>query len=373
MHILFFLYSYNIGGAEKQAFELAKYLKNKLNHKISFISVSSEGNLVEKLKSEQIEYYYLNFDTFIINNFHKISLSKKSVSYYYKFKNQIKRATKIISTIAPDKIIPFTYYPNVISCLICKKLKIDPIIWNQRDLGTEGFSNSFAEKKALNSSTVIIGNSIKVIDFMKDRLSSKNKFEIINNGIDIEAINKIEKKNIDYQTAVMIANFHFNKNHITLVKAWALIIKKTGYKNAKLKLIGRFDGAEKKLMELTKELNLENNIEILPGVEDVYTEILSNHFFVFSSLSEGSPNAVLEAMACGKVIIASDIDPIKELLGSQYPFLCPSTDENCFSEKIILAFEQKELSNKIEKENKIRVFNQYSINTAALKWLELLN
>lgn len=48
--------------------------------------------------------------------------------------------------------------------------------------------------------------------------------------------------------------------------------------------------------------------------EDVLKELLSAELFVFPSYFEGFPNAVLEAMACGCPIIASNVGAIPEML-----------------------------------------------------------
>jgi GalNAc-alpha-(1->4)-GalNAc-alpha-(1->3)-diNAcBac-PP-undecaprenol alpha-1,4-N-acetyl-D-galactosaminyltransferase len=372
VHILFFIYSYNIGGAEKQAFEIAKYLKRNSNHAVSFLSFSKDGPLTQQLKEEKIECHHIDLDLFILDNFNGLKFSRSSVSYYLKYTKQIDHACSVIRKIAPDKIIPFTYYPNVISSLVCEQLKLYPIIWNQRDLGTEGFVNSYAEKRSLSRVSVIVGNSKKVIEFMKTRIGDNN-YVLIHNGIDIAQVEKISKKANADKTALMIGNLHKNKNQEALVKAWALLTKKEGYRNAKLKLVGRFDGMEKKLTDLTKQLHLENNIEISPAVDNVYSEIMQSTLFAFSSLTEGSPNAVIEAMACEKTVVASDIEPVKELLGKDYPFLCPPNDHHCFAEKLFMAFENNEKSTALGKQNKSIIVDNYSIRSSASKWEQVLN
>ena len=83
-----------------------------------------------------------------------------------------------------------------------------------------------------------------------------------------------------------------------------------------LRLIG--DGPMRPaLSELARTLGVEKQISFAGAVPPyrVEEELMAADVFVFSSESEGRPNAVLEAMACGLPIVASDIAGVRELLG----------------------------------------------------------
>ena len=83
-----------------------------------------------------------------------------------------------------------------------------------------------------------------------------------------------------------------------------------------LKLIG--DGPMRPaLSELARTLGVEDQVSFVGAVlpHRVEEELMAADVFVFSSESEGRPNAVLEAMASGLPIVASDISGVRELLG----------------------------------------------------------
>ena len=77
------------------------------------------------------------------------------------------------------------------------------------------------------------------------------------------------------------------------------------------------DGPERANLEkLAKSLELGGKVKFLGQVphSEVWRHMLSSSVFVLPSLSEGLPRALLEAMACGLFIIASDVGGIPEVM-----------------------------------------------------------
>ncbi|GLI55151.1 N-acetylgalactosamine-N,N'-diacetylbacillosaminyl-diphospho-undecaprenol 4-alpha-N-acetylgalactosaminyltransferase [Propionigenium maris DSM 9537] len=67
------------------------------------------------------------------------------------------------------------------------------------------------------------------------------------------------------------------------------------------------DGSERKnLEELTKILGLEGRVHFLGRVENPFKYLKRSEIFVMASESEGFPNVLIEAMACGCQVVASD-------------------------------------------------------------------
>jgi glycosyltransferase involved in cell wall biosynthesis len=92
-------------------------------------------------------------------------------------------------------------------------------------------------------------------------------------------------------------------------------LAKAGLDQAELVVIG--GGPERShLEELARALNLGSRIRFLGEIppEQVSGELAAADAFVFTSTSEGRPNAVLEAMAAGLPIAASRIDGVAELI-----------------------------------------------------------
>ena len=98
---------------------------------------------------------------------------------------------------------------------------------------------------------------------------------------------------------------HPEKSVDTIVKAFDI------YKQKRLKaqLLVLGDGAERSYLEsLSKD-----GVHFLGSVDNVIEYLQISDVFVSAALSEGLPNTVLEAMACGLQTILSNINPHKEL------------------------------------------------------------
>lgn len=69
-----------------------------------------------------------------------------------------------------------------------------------------------------------------------------------------------------------------------------------------------------KLESRIAELGLFNNVELRGFTNDVLQAISSSHVVVLPSRYEGSPNAVLEAMACSRPVIATDVGDVSKIV-----------------------------------------------------------
>jgi glycosyltransferase involved in cell wall biosynthesis len=81
-----------------------------------------------------------------------------------------------------------------------------------------------------------------------------------------------------------------------------------------LLLAGREGHASDELRPLHEELGLEGSVRFLGHREDVPDLLAAADLFVFPSLYEGMGGAVIEAMALGLPVVASDIPAMREVL-----------------------------------------------------------
>jgi glycosyltransferase involved in cell wall biosynthesis len=127
-------------------------------------------------------------------------------------------------------------------------------------------------------------------------------------------------------------------------KAIPLVLKK--HPNAKF-LCTSMEG-ESQAMGWVRELNIEHAVELLPQVPN--TEMVNVYhraqILVSPSIHDGTPNTLLEGMACGCFPIAGDLESIREwITPNENGLLFDSTNPGSIADAIVTAIENKNLRN----------------------------
>ena len=118
----------------------------------------------------------------------------------------------------------------------------------------------------------------------------------------------------DGEVPVVLAagRLHPIKDHATLVRAFALVARA---RSARLVIIG--EGAERdRLSAFARELGISGEVSF-PGFQrNPFAWMVRARVFVMSSLFEGAPNVLVQAMACGTSVVSTDCPGgTREILG----------------------------------------------------------
>ena len=110
---------------------------------------------------------------------------------------------------------------------------------------------------------------------------------------------------------VFLGRIGERKGAFRLLQAWALLDAPT----ATLTIAG--DGSIEEARDVIRELGIQNSVEVTDWLSpDAVSELLNrSHILVLPSRDEGQPMAVIEAMAHGLCIVASDVGGLGEMIG----------------------------------------------------------
>ncbi len=167
---------------------------------------------------------------------------------------------------------------------------------------------------------VAVSGDIK--EYLMDQLSlSEDNVHIVINGIntddyvhsDIIRKTTRESLGINNQNVLIgaIGNLYVVKGHIYLVEAAALVCSK--YPETMFIIAGRGE-QQSRLEGKINELGLHENIKLLGFREDIPELLNALDIYVMSSLSEGTPLSILEAMASGVPIVSTNVGGIPRLI-----------------------------------------------------------
>ena len=202
---------------------------------------------------------------------------------------------------------------------IVGKLTRKPVVTTLRGQDFNRAASSFTYRILLHgcitlSSYVITVSENMRADLIKRFPKSKDRIINIPNGVDdtfLKVPSLATSSNDSTINILSIGSLTKNKNIDTIIKA----ISNIHNENIKLTLIG--DGPERAALEqLAKECNVGSRVRF-KGIQphsDIPTYFEKADIFILASQSEGRPNVVLEAMAAGVPVIASDIPGNRELI-----------------------------------------------------------
>lgn len=168
----------------------------------------------------------------------------------------------------------------------------------------------FTDHRVINQHISISKEISKLL--IKNRWTTQEKIFFLQNGIESSlAIEDIHQKSKNISVIGTVANFRPQKDHVTLLKAFDLLLK-TGLKS-ELWIVG--DGPTRPAIEkLTVELGLESSVKFLGTLLNPAEIFRKFDLFVLSTYYEGHPLVILEAMSFGLPIVATRISSITEVI-----------------------------------------------------------
>ncbi len=226
-------------------------------------------------------------------------------------------------------------------------------------------------------------NKIYFIDEILDKMGGVERIiNTLSNDLvkkyDVELISLYKSNNetyFKYDDNIKI-NYIYKKSN--------LVSKK--YPDWKLRIVG--DGYYKpKMEELISDLNLNDNVLLVPATKDVVKELNKASIYVMASRFEGYANALVEAMACGLSCISYDrlmgVDEIikhneKGLivnLTDRYRYFKTldiiDEDINILADMIIKTIEDKNMREKFKNEAP-KIVNSRKKDKIIEKWLKIV-
>ena len=215
----------------------------------------------------------------------------------------------------------------------------------------------------------VVFNSKLVIPFSLERESVSSKQVVyIPNGVERKLGPKgyfRKKLQIDTDIPVIgnVGRLDPQKGHIYLLVAFQRLL--TSLSEARLILAGQGHLRD----ELDKEVaqrNLKEQVHFIGDCSDMGSFFSDIDLYVHSALFEGMPNAVMEAMAAGLPVVATDVDGTKELIVSgETGWLVPAEDPAKLAECMEYALMHSEEARHIGQAAARRMEDEFSVDKMA--------
>lgn len=356
--LMFVITSMEGGGAEKVVVDIVNLL-NPDKYDISLALFEKKGAYLKYLPGF-VKIYDLN---------------KKS---RYSFIKLVLHLAVLFRKIKPDTVISFMNYSNLISIIskILAGRKIKLVISVHIHLSSAirhyrfaGIKTYTYKKPLFNyvSSCFVPSEGIR-----RDLISSfgiaEDKIKVVHNPIDLARIDKLKDEKVEPPLGKYIiaaGRLAHQKGYSHLIRAYSLICNEI---EEKLVILGE-GKQEKELKGLTKLLGIEKRVSFLGFQGNPYKYMKNASFFVLSSLFESFAIVIVEAMACGTPVIATDCPsgPGEIITDGINGILVPPSDEQALADTILNLSKDPELMKKLSLEGRRRA-EDFRIETILPKY-----
>lgn len=350
------------GGAESMLYKLL-IETDFSKYEVTVISLTGNKYYKEKIEQLGIKVYFLNLKSF-------------------KLFSEIKKLINICKEA--DVIQSWMYHANIVGYFTALLLK-KKIIWGIHHSNLSKDKNKrmtilIAKLGAILSSKVnkviYCGNVVKDVH-LKIGYDNKNS-QVIFNGFDTEKF-KIGLKREYYKQFTKLQE---NDDIILHVGRWdplkdyknllnSILLLKHKNTNFKVFLVGNMlDNENEDLKKIIKSLNLTNDIFLLGPRDDIPQLMAGANVFVLSSIGEGLPNVLGEAMLSGTCCVTTDVGDCKSIV-REYGEIVPAQNSKELALAIGKVLNYSEILYKEKSYNgRLYVMSNYDIKNVSTKYFK---
>ncbi len=170
---------------------------------------------------------------------------------------------------------------------------------------------------------------------------------------------------------IAVGRLDYQKGFDRLIKAWEIVQKDDKYDNWTLDIFGQGEWKEA-LQNMIDEKNLQARTHINPPTKDIGTEYVKSSLLVMSSNYEGFPMVMIEAMACGLLVVSFDFKcgPRDIIRHGENGLLVPNGDIQGLAEAMMKVMGDENYRKRLS-QNARRVVDTYSEEAVMDKWIRL--
>ena len=353
--ILFVFCTMELGGAERQGLNLARYLKN-LGCDVRVWGHLGSGLVEQKCDEAGIPWAIHRFRW----PCRKISLMRDGWGML-----------RAIRKERPDVILSYTIWSNMSCGLTWRWSPAKVCIWGQRNVND--LSGHPLERYAFQRVSTVVCNAEHQVGYIRQNLGkTKAPVSVVHNGIHLDPVIKPRdewrkelKVDKDAVAVTMVANFRFQKDHQTLLTAWKKLLAtlQENQPHPYLLLAGSPQQTYDIVYQLAVDLNLKDSVYFLGQVRDISGLLQASDIGVLISKHEGLSNSVLEYMASGLPVVATDHPGNREALGNEEHIqFCKANDSDDLTNQLHALVADPDLRHRLGKRNQGRAEKKFSLN-----------
>lgn len=365
--VLHLIPSFHQGGSEQQALQLVKLLHADGTYRVHVACLEKKGVLLKEIERAG----FTNIPEFRLNSFYDVNMVR-----------QLRSCVKFIRDNNIDVVQTHDFYTNIFGMAAATMARVPVRIAAKRETGMRSSTQRFTERRAFGLSHAIVANAERVKDYLIESGVPGTKITVIYNGVDIERLNLTGSDretillelglptDVSMKFVTIVANLRSAvKNHRMFLRAAAKV-------NSQASNVGFVIAGEGDLVEETKalaaELELTEKAFFLGRCEKVAELLSISSICVLTSESEGFSNSILEYMAAGKPVIATDVGGAAEaIVEGETGFLVASQDHEALADRLIELLIDREKAERMGNKARQVADAKFSLDARKDRTLEL--
>ncbi|MBN2030688.1 glycosyltransferase [bacterium] len=351
--VLQLIEGFHLGGAEKKLLELVKHLDGE-----RFQTTVCSLNMGNEIQDQFHNLKNFGISVEVIPRTKKIDIGL------------IFKLAKYIRSQQIDLIMTTLFYADVVG-LIAGRLAGVKASFSWETISSPEWlyqRRLWAYRYAIQYCTKVIAVSQATAQFLIDKRGvNPGKIIIIPYGVDLNLFSDQKDNQIRQELGIgeqkyiigMIGRLHPQKGHIYLIEAAQKVVQKK--KEAFFVIVG--DGKLRDFLENeVKNKNLSEHFLFTGFRNDIPQLLKCFNIFILPSLYEGLPNVILEAMATGIPVIATNVDGSREaVINQKTGILLPAKNSSELARSIQRLIENPDIAKKMGENGRKRVEEHFSL------------
>jgi len=293
------------GGAETQVFRIAGELHHR-GHEVRVVSLKPPVGYVRELEEQGITVQSLD-------------LKRSDASF-----RTLLALVEVLERYPTDALFCFLFHANVLGSVAGRLVGVPRVVTSIRGLETGGRLRDILERTVLEiglSDRLVTNSYVLEKSFLERGIARRADLEVIPNGIDLERFSfprrsreeTRESLDVDPRSFlwICVANVLPIKDLFTLLRGFQTVAQ-----SSQLLIVGAIWDMDLKdrLDSEAQRLGIESRVRFLGSRKDVPELLNASDGFVMSSVSEGTPNAIIEAMASGICVVSTAAGGVVDLV-----------------------------------------------------------
>jgi len=366
-NVLFIVDSFEQGGSERQAMQLLRQLHHSGRCRVYLGCLQDRGSL--RAEADQLG----------IGEIHEYALNS---FYDLNFVRQLRSLVHFIREKEIDVVHTHCFYTNIFGMTGAFLAGVRARVTSKGE--TDGFRTPMqkrAERVAFRLSHRVIANCLVVQNQLIREGVSPSKIIQHYNGLDLERL-KV-RAGLRREEALAAFGLPSERRYLSIVanlrnpvKDHPMFLRAAARVRASIPDAGFVIAGEGELMESLRELavqlGIQDDVFFIGRCDNVADLLFASDVGVLSSRAEGFANAILEYMAAGLPVVATDVGGAREAIAeSETGFVVASGDDKKMAERIIELLNEPKRARAMGERGKLIAAEKFSCDRHLQNTLEL--